>query len=112
MNTFSIERGEDFASNIILSNNEDHPEFIEVHFIEDLENLLNFEELEEFIFGALEATDEAFGPNTLLEDTTVTLVDEDGYFIWSIVLSEDEHGMVDCDFLDWKNSGYHFCYAD
>ena len=36
MNTFSIERGGDFASNIILSNNEDHPEFVEVHFIEDL----------------------------------------------------------------------------
>ena len=105
MNTFSIERGDNIIHNVFFTNDD-----CEMFSILDMsfENIVNYEKLAYIVDAMLDAADDVFGPGS--EDVLITLVDNDGYFIWSIEIEQDNS-----DFkyrvIDWKQSEMKFCYG-
>ena len=106
MNTFSIERGDNVLHNVFFGDeNNKMSNVTEMSFDE----LVNYDGLSDLVDAMLDATDDAFGPSC--EDVFITLVDGNGYFIWSISIEQ-----CDSDFnyqiIDWSQSDDKFCYGE
>lgn len=101
MNTFAVERGDHFADGIGLNN------FTEVLTM-SLQQFKDCKICGEFINAMLDATDDMFGENTDLEDTTIVLVGADGYFIWGVKVHESADGTLLVEFYDWKDKKFRF----
>lgn len=106
MRTFSIERGDNVIHNVFFAN-KDYvmPPVADMSF----EELVNYENLSDIVDAMLDATDNAFGPGT--EDVFITLVDEDGYFVWSISIEQCD-SEFSYNLIDWCQSDDKFCYGD
>lgn len=105
MNTFSIERGDNVVHNVFFVNNEYEMSHVaNMNFAE----LVSYDELSDVVDAMLDATDDIFGPGP--EDVFITLVDEDGYFIWSIIIEQDDSNFK-YHIADWKMPGKNFCYG-
>ena len=69
--------------------------------------------IEGFISAIMEEADELSG--TSGDQTIVTLVDEDGLFVWSIIIAGTENyeasWEVNYAFVDWKKGGKSYRYA-
>ena len=106
MNTFSIERGDNVIHGLVFAK-----DGCGVHPVCDMsfDDLSNSEDLSDIIDAMLDATDEAFGPG--IEDIFITLVDEDGHFVWSINIEQDDSSFS-YRLIDWCQKGHLFCYAE
>ena len=106
MNTFSIERGDNVLHNVFFGDKDyKMPNVSEMSFDE----LTNYDGLANLVDAMLDATDNAFGPSC--EDVFITLVDENGYFIWSISI-EQYDSEFNYKLIDWAQSDDKFCYGD
>lgn len=106
MNTFSIERGGQILHNVFFANKDyETPNVEEMTF----EELSNYEGLADLVDAMLDATDEAFGPSA--EDVFITLVDEDGYFIWSIDIEQND-SEFSYRLIDWSQSEDRYYYEE
>ena len=106
MNTFSIERGDNIIHNVFFANDDyKMPPISDMSF----EELENYEGLSDVVDAMLDATDGAFGPGN--EDVFITLVDEDGYFIWSINIEQDNSSFT-YGLIDWRKDGELYCYGE
>jgi hypothetical protein len=109
-NYFSIEREGQQVDHVMLMDKNDNPAFTEVMDM-SLEELKNYDGLEEMICSFMDATNELFEGED--EETFITLVDEDNVFIWSIVIGPSEtEGDILYKFVDWKADGKIYKYAD
>ena len=66
--------------------------------------------LEGFVMAVMEAANELSETN---DDTTiVTLIGEDGCFIWGILMSPDGNNEIRYSLIDWKKDGKSYRYED
>ena len=108
MNTFSIEHGNGFVEGVCFvdfNGNISHEEISELTF----EELSNYDKIDYFIEGILEASDQFFGESN--EEICVTLVGEDGYFIWGICLTIEENS-ISYQLIDWTKDEQLFRYKE
>ncbi len=108
MNTFSIEHGNGFVKDVCFvdfNGNISHEEISELTF----EELSNYDKIDYFIKGILEACDQFFGESD--EEIYVTLVREDGYFIWGVILNADGNSVA-YQLIDWTKDDQLFRYEE
>ena len=108
MNTFSIEHGNGFVKDVCFADftgNISHEEISALTF----EELSNYDKIDYFIEGILEACDRFFGESN--KEIIVTLVGEDGYFIWGVILNPAEYS-ISYQLIDWTKDDQLFRYEE
>lgn len=108
MNTFSIEHGNGFVQGVCFvdfNGNISHEEISALTF----EELSNYDKIDYFIEGILEASNQFFGESD--EEIYVTLVREDGYFIWGVILNPDGDSIT-YQLIDWTKDDQLFRYEE
>jgi hypothetical protein len=105
---FSVERNGRYGT-IVANKRQDSdthmPDFMQMTYDEMKSN----EYLELFIVAIMMDTNEAFGTND--EQTIVTLIDEDGIFVWGILIGPgEEDGDIRYNLIDWKKDGKNYRY--
>lgn len=106
---FSVERNGSYGT-IVAKKRQDGdnylPDFMKMTYDEMKSN----EYLDAFIVAIMEDANEAFG--TIDDQTVVTLIDEDGIFIWGILIGPgEEDGDIRYNLIDWKKDGKNYRYA-
>ena len=110
MNYFAIEKNGECYSPVLLADSDGNPvytEFLDMTY----EEMKNSEKLENFVVAAMEATDRKSDGEDDYNDVVVTLIGEDGFFIWGIIMSS-EGDDITYKIVDWQEGGKHFKYAD
>lgn len=110
MNYFAIERNGECWSPVILvdsDGNSAYTEFLDMTY----EEMKNSEKLEDFVVAAMEAAESKDDGEEEYSDVAVTLIGEDGFFIWGIIMSA-EGDNITYKVVDWQKDGNHFKYAD
>ena len=106
-NYFSIERnGEcwDRVSFVDTLGNTVFDDFVKMTYDE----MKSSDKLTNFIVSAMDAANQADGGEDAL--TVVTLVGEDGIFIWSIIMGPGENGDIRYSVVDWKSDNKNYRY--
>lgn len=109
MNYFAIERNGECWSPVVLQSrngDSDFSDFLNMTYDE----MKNDDRLEEFVVAAMEATNQA--SETDDDQTIVTLIGEDGVFIWSVMMGPGENDDIMYNLVDWKKDGHMYRYAD
>jgi hypothetical protein len=57
----------------------------------------------------MDATNNAINKSD--DQTIVTLIGEDGVFIWSVIMGPGENDMVRYSLVDWKKDGKNYRYT-
>lgn len=63
-----------------------------------------------FIIAAMEAANHLSGDND--DYTAITLIGEDGIFIWGILMGPTEDGDITYSFVDWKKNDKNYRYEN
>ncbi len=112
MSYFTIERGGEYyeqAENIIVDRVNMIQERIEVLKNSTYEEMKRLHWIEGFVMATYEAADELFDDKDY--QTIVTLIDDDGIFVWSIIIGVNENYDLNYVFVDWKKDGRNYRYA-
>lgn len=109
MSYFAIERNGKCWSPVVLQSRNGDSDFSNFMGM-TYDEMRADEHLEEFVVAAMEATNEASGTGD--DQTIVTLVGEDGVFIWSVMMGSGENGDIQYNLIDWKKDGKSYRYAD
>ena len=104
MNTFSIERGDQVIHGIVFVEDVEYSDLINARG----EEAKNHSYLNEFIMDVCYMALDKFEESE--EDIVCTLVDEDEYFIWSILINIDDPEHVKYKFIDWEKENKKYCY--
>ena len=110
MNYFAIERNGECYSPVILADSDGNPaytEFLDMTY----EEMKNSEKLEDFVIAAMEAADRKSDGEDGYSDVVVTLIGEDDFFIWGIIMSS-EGDDITYKIVDWQEGGKHFKYVE
>lgn len=110
MNYFAIEKNGECYIPVILADSNGNPAFSEFLNM-SYEEMKNSEQLEDFVVAAMEAAERRGDSEKEYSDVVVTLIGEDGFFIWGIVMSA-EGDDITYKVVDWQADGNHFKYAD
>ena len=106
-NYFAIERNEQCWTPVILADRNGNPAFEE--FLDmSYDEMKSSTELEYFVVAAMEAADRICGVED--DQTIVTLIGDDGNFIWSAIMGYENDDIKYC-LVDWKKDGRNYCYA-
>ena len=107
-NYFVIEREKNFADYIVPERGYDEYDIINMNFDEVMQT-----DLSGFVVSIMDFANMYF--DELDEETTVTLCDPDGFFLWSVIIGigEGEDELV-YKLVDWTKgeNGSKFRYAD
>lgn len=110
MNYFAIERGDDCWDKVILRDEDNNVAFEDLMQM-SYEEMKQYEHLDEFICAVMDATNAMNGEED--QQTAVTLVGEDGVFIWGLIIGpaeiDDELHYV---MIDWKKDGKLYRYKE
>lgn len=110
MNHFAIEVNGECYSPVLLADSDGKPAFSE--FLDmSYDEMKNSEQLEDFVRAAMEAAESKDDGEEEYSDVVVTLIGEDDFFIWGIIMSA-EGDNITYKVVDWKADGKHFKYAD
>ena len=104
---FSIERNNETWMPVILADYNGNPvfeEFLEMSY----EEMKASDELEHFVLASLDAADRKSSGES--DQTAVTLIGEDGCFVWGILIGSDENDDVRYALVDWQKDGSHYRY--
>lgn len=110
MNYFAIERNQSCWSPVLLADSDGnlaYTEFLDMTY----EEMKNSEKLEDFVIAAMEAADSKSDGEDDYSDVVVTLIGEDDFFIWGIIMSA-EGDDITYKIVNWQDGGKHFKYAD
>lgn len=110
MNYFAIEVNGECYSPMLLADSDGKPAFSEFLNM-SYEEMHASEELENFVIAAMEAAERRGNGNEEFNDVVVTLIGEDDFFIWGIIMSA-EGDNITYKVVDWQADGNHFKYAD
>lgn len=109
-NYFAIERNGECYEPVTIRDKDGNIWF------EDLMNLSytemkNYDRIEEFVCVVMDVTNKLTNSND--ENTAITLIDEDGFFIWGIIIgSSKDSDEIHYVFIDWQKDGQHFKYDE
>ncbi len=110
MNYFAIEKNGECYSPVLLADSDGKPAFFEFLNM-TYEEMRDSEHLEDFVVAAMEAAERRGNGNEEFNDVVVTLIGEDDFFIWGIIMSA-EGDNITYKVVDWQADGNHFKYAD
>ena len=65
--------------------------------------------LESFVVYVMDATNTASGTDD--DQTTITLIGEDGVFIWGIIMMPGENEDIKYALIDWQKDGKNYRYT-
>ena len=109
MNYFAIERNERCWEDIVIKDQNGNvifDDYINLTYDE----MKSREDLDEFVISVMEATNAV--DNSYDEQTAVTLIREDGVFIWGIFIGKgDKDGDLNYVLMDWQKDGKKYRYA-
>lgn len=106
-NYFSIERNGMCWTPVFLSDHNGDPvfqDFIDMSYNE----IKSSDKLSSFVVAAMDAANRKTESKDDL--TVVTLVGEDDFFIWSIVMGPDKNNEIRYSIVDWKSDGKIYRY--
>jgi hypothetical protein len=107
-NYFSIERNGESWMPVILADSNGDPAFTE--FLDmNYDGMKSSALLEDFVVASMEAADRICGVDD--DQTVVTLVGNDGVFIWGIIMGYENDDIRYC-LVDWKKDGHSYRYVD
>ena len=107
-NYFAIERHEKCIEHILLRRDDGAIAFEDVINM-SYDEIKAYEGIDVFIAAIMDATNEHFNESD--DQTAVTLVDEDGVFIWGLLIGPgDEKDEFKYCFIDWLKEGKRFRY--
>ena len=110
MNYFAIEVNGECYSPVILADSDGNPactEFLDMTY----EEMKNSEKLEDFVVAAMEAADRKSDDGDDYSDVVVTLIGEDDFFIWGIIMSA-EGDEIQYKVVNWREDDKRYKYAD
>lgn len=110
MNYFAIEKNGECYSPVLLADSDGKPAFSEFLNM-SYEEMRDSEQLEDFVVAAMEAAESKDDGEEEYSDVAVTLIGEDDFFIWGIIMSA-EGDNITYKVVDWRADGNHFKYAD
>ena len=108
-NYFNIERGDQYREHMFMVDIDNHKKYEDIMTM-SYEEMKNYENIEEFVYSVMDASNALFGSSD--EQTLITLVNgEDDVFIWGILIGPDK----DTDklryvFIDWHKDGKSYRY--
>ena len=107
-NYFAIERnGECWDHvNTIKICNERFQQFKDMTYDE----MKSSEDLEYFVVSVMESVNRF--TNSKDEQTAITLVDEDGVFVWSVIMGPGDNGTINYSLVDWRKDGKLYRYSE
>lgn len=108
-NYFAIERNGANWMPVILADHNGNPAFEEFLGM-SYEEMKASEALEDFVVASMDAANRKSNSND--DQTVVTLVGEDGFFIWGILMGPGESGDIQYSLIDWKKDGQRYRYED
>lgn len=106
-NYFAIERNGENWMPVILADHNGNPAFEEFLGM-SYEEMKTSEALEDFVVASMDAAN--VKSNSEDGQTMVTLVGEDGLFIWGILMGPGDNGDIQYSLIDWKKDGKHYRY--
>lgn len=108
-NYFAIERNGECWAPVILADHNGNPVFEEFLGI-SYEEMKTSEALDDFVVASMDAAN--VKSNSEDDQTMVTLVGDDGFFIWGILMGPGDNGDIQYSLIDWKKDGKHYRYED
>lgn len=108
MNYFAIERNGQCWTNVLLADSNGDPTFDE--FLDmTYDEMKSSDRLPDFVVSVMDATNDAVDKSD--DQTIITLIGEDGVFIWSVIMGPGENDMVRYSLVDWKKDGKNYRYT-
>lgn len=108
MNYFAIERNGQCWTNVLLADSNGDPTFDE--FLDmTYDEMKSSDRLPDFVVSVMDATNSAVDKSD--DQTIVTLIGEDGVFIWSVIMGPGENDIVRYSLVDWKKDGKNYRYT-
>lgn len=108
MSYFSIERNGQCWMPVTLANKNGDPifqEFLDMSYAEMKESFV----LGDFVVAAMDAADSACNVDN--DQTAVTLIGDDGNFVWGIIMSSENENDIRYLLVDYKKDGRSYRYA-
>ena len=108
MNYFAIERNGQCWTNVLLADSNGNPTFGEFLHM-NYDEMKSSDRLPDFVVSVMDATNSAVDKSD--DQTIITLIGEDGVFIWSVIMGPGENDMVRYSLVDWKKDGKNYRYT-
>lgn len=106
-NYFAIERNGENWMPVILADHNGNPAFEEFLGMR-YEEMKTSELLEDFVVASMEAANRKSESDDC--ETMVTLIGEDGCFVWGILMGSGENDDIRYSLIDWKKDGKNYRY--
>lgn len=106
-NYFAIERNDRCIENILFKNDNGELIFQEVLSM-TYDEIKSYERIEEFVVCVMDVTNRFFEDSD--DQTLITLIGEDGIFIWSIIMAPGVGDSIKYAFINWKKDDKNYKY--
>jgi len=103
-NYFAIECNQQYWEHVVLKDKDGNVKF-EDYLNKTYNEMKSSEDLEEFVVAIMNAANGDENNNAI-----ITLVGEDGVFIWGIIIGPGEEDSVRYVLVDWKKDGKNYRY--
>ena len=107
-NYFTVERSGKVIDSVVINDKDGNLAFEDVMNM-SYDELRSYEDIDMFITCVMDMTNEYFNESD--DQTIVTLIGEDGVFIWSIMIGPGEEDDFRYAFVDWYKDGHKYRYA-
>lgn len=106
---FAIERNGQSITDVVITGNDGNIMFKDIMEM-SYDEMKTYDGLEEFIACVMDVTNQHF--NNGDEQTCVTLVDDEGVFIWGIIIGPgDNEGDLRYVLIDWRKDEKRYRYS-
>lgn len=107
---FAVERNGQSISNVVIASNDGDLAFKDIMEM-SYDEMKSYNGLEEFVACVMDATNNHF--DDFDEQTCVTLIDDDGVFIWGIIIGPGENeGDLRYVLIDWRKDEKRYKYSE
>jgi len=103
-NYFAIECNQQYWEHVVLKDQDGNVKF-EDYLDKTYDEMKNSVDLDEFVVAVMDAANGDANNNAI-----ITLIGEDGVFIWGIIMGPDEDDGVRYVLIDWKKDGKSYRY--
>lgn len=103
-NYFAIEYNQQYWEHVVLKDKDGNVKFDD-YLDKTYDEMKSSTDLEEFVVAIMDAASGDTNNNAI-----ITLIGEDGVFIWGIIMGPDEDDSVRYVLVDWKKDGKNYRY--
>lgn len=107
---FAIERNGQCISNVVITASDESIMFKDIMEM-SYDEMKTYDSLEEFVACVMDVTNKHFNDGD--KQTCVTLVDDEGVFIWGIIIGPgDNEGDLRYVLIDWRKDKKRYKYSE